>query len=273
MSIRIDRALTQIDGAWVHHREAGAGCQVLLLHQSPQHSAALLPLFEALGHSAHIMAPDLPGYGLSDLPPGRISVQSMAMHLVKWLEERGLCPTIVYGIHTGALVALELAAAIRPESMVLDGLPLFTADERKQLGEHYFPDLTPVADGTHLVTLWRRFYDQFRYFPWYATDRPFPGRGAPDPAAVQAAIDEAMISGGRCWAGYRAAIAYELVSARVAQLRGSVTLLYRPDDPLHAHRLKLPKLPANICVSEDGDALRHLRLALAAGHHSRNHDQ
>ncbi len=237
---------------------------MLLLHQSPQHSGRLLPLIAALTDDARVVAPDMPGYGLSDGLPGEPRIEDFAATLAIWLEQLHIRPSIIFGVHTGALVALELALLIEPAHIVLDGLPLFDSDERADLAAHYFQDLAPQPDGSHLQRLWQRSYDQFRFFPWYAKDRPLLGRGNPDPAIVQSIIDDVILSAGECWKGYRAALAYPHAATRIADVRADTTLLYRPHDPLYDHRHRLPALPSRFEVTTEGDPLQHLQRAIGS---------
>jgi pimeloyl-ACP methyl ester carboxylesterase len=50
----------------VHYRRGGRGPVVLLLHQSPQSSRDMEPLFATWGHAFTLIAPDSPGYGFSE---------------------------------------------------------------------------------------------------------------------------------------------------------------------------------------------------------------
>lgn len=224
----------------------------------------MLPLISALADDAQVLAPDMPGYGLSNGLPGETCIADIAAMLAIWLEQLHIRPSIIFGVHTGALVALELAPLIEPARIVFDGLPLFDSDERADLAAHYFPDFAPQADGSHLQRLWQRSYDQFRFFPWYAQDRPLLGREIPDPAIVQSIIDDVLLSAGQCWKGYRAALAYPHAATRIAKVRAATTLLYRAHDPLHDHRHRLPTLPSRFEVTTEGDPLQHLQRAIGS---------
>ncbi|MEA3113708.1 MAG: hypothetical protein QOG58_3507, partial [Caballeronia sp.] len=60
-----------VDGFKVFYREAGpAGApKLLLLHGFPSSSHMFRDLIPLLADRFHIIAPDLPGFGLSDMPP------------------------------------------------------------------------------------------------------------------------------------------------------------------------------------------------------------
>ena len=60
----------EIEGARIAYAEAGRGETVLLLHSSASSSAQWRALTEILRGRWRVLAPDLPGYGQTDQPPG-----------------------------------------------------------------------------------------------------------------------------------------------------------------------------------------------------------
>jgi pimeloyl-ACP methyl ester carboxylesterase len=62
---------TEADGLKVFYREAGntAAPKLLLLHGFPSASHMFRNLIPLLADSFHLVAPDLPGFGQSDMPP------------------------------------------------------------------------------------------------------------------------------------------------------------------------------------------------------------
>ena len=66
---KIREQFVQVNGRHVLVRYAGRGPAILLLHQSPQNSRALIPWIERLAQSYAVLAPDTPGFGFSDPPP------------------------------------------------------------------------------------------------------------------------------------------------------------------------------------------------------------
>jgi pimeloyl-ACP methyl ester carboxylesterase len=59
-----------IDGLSVFYREAGPkdAPAILLLHGFPTSSHMFRNLIPALAHEHHVIAPDLPGFGFTELP-------------------------------------------------------------------------------------------------------------------------------------------------------------------------------------------------------------
>ena len=97
-----------------HVQRMGSGPVLLLLHGtgSSTHSwRALMPL---LAERFDVVAPDLPGHGFTDRPPGRrLSLPSMSRAVGELLDAVGVRPAVAAGHSAGAAVLLR---------MTLDGL-------------------------------------------------------------------------------------------------------------------------------------------------------
>ncbi|MGA1498552.1 MAG: alpha/beta fold hydrolase, partial [Steroidobacteraceae bacterium] len=89
----------------VHVRRAGRGPAVLLLHQSPLSSRAVLPLLGRLSAAHNCIAPDTPGYGLSDPLPAGVDMEGLAAAVIELADTLGLEQFALYGFHTGAMIA------------------------------------------------------------------------------------------------------------------------------------------------------------------------
>ena len=95
----------------VHYREAGSGQPLLLLHQTASSSAMYERLAPLLADRFRIIAPDTPGFGLSDPLPSQPSIGDYARVMAELVGQLDLGPLPVVGFHTGSHIALELAAA------------------------------------------------------------------------------------------------------------------------------------------------------------------
>lgn len=96
----------------LHYRECGAGRPLVLLHQPPRSSLAYRRLMEALASTGglRVIAPDLPGFGLScDLPSG-ISMDGVADAVADGISALNCAPVCLFGLHTGNKVGAALAA-------------------------------------------------------------------------------------------------------------------------------------------------------------------
>lgn len=142
----------------VHYRAAGAGGRpLLLLHQSPISGCqfdAVLPRLAARGF--HAVAPDMPGFGMSDPAPEPLTLAAYASCVPASLAHLGWSRCALVGHHTGAVIgALHASAApASVEALVLNGFPLLTDAERAHFATFYFGPKTPERDGSHLLRAW-----------------------------------------------------------------------------------------------------------------------
>jgi pimeloyl-ACP methyl ester carboxylesterase len=127
------------------------GTPLLCLHSLP-HSGRVFVRFMAIaGVGRSVFAPDLPGFGESDPPPGRAGVTEHAAVIGDFLDTMRLRQVDLLGHRYGALVAAELAAT-RPAQvrrLVLVSPPV-AADIKEP------ESVAPAADGSHLPEEWRR---------------------------------------------------------------------------------------------------------------------
>lgn len=172
-----------VDGQCVHMRIAGEGPPMLLLHASPSSSKMMIPLMGQLSSHFQVIAPDTPGYGLSQ--PLTLDLKEMkdyAAFLHKVLDQLGLKKISLYGSATGAQIAIRFALMYpeRIEHLYLDNSAHFTESQRNNILEKYFPVLEPSHDGSHLLKLWTMVRDMFVFFPWceakeaFRLQSPFP---------------------------------------------------------------------------------------------------
>ena len=157
MSVR--RGYKAVSCGQIHYRYAGAaGAPVLvLLHQTPSSSEMFEPLMLELVREFRMIAPDLPGMGMSDPLPGDVSIAGYAKHVAECLDELNVDEAFVFGHHTGASVAVQLAID-HPEvvaALALSGPPVLDDALRKALPEMAKP-IAPRADGGHLGDMWQR---------------------------------------------------------------------------------------------------------------------
>lgn len=137
----------------VHYRVMGEGVPLVLLHQTPWFSvqyATAQPLLAAANIQA--IAVDTPGFGFSDLPAEQPSIEAYADNLVYVLDALGLERAAVVGFHTGASIAAAFAHRhqARTACLILDGAPLYTAEERRERLARPHWDQTLKPDGSHL---------------------------------------------------------------------------------------------------------------------------
>ena len=102
---------------------------------------------EELGRDRVMHAPDYPGLGLSDPPPGPMDMGAYADAMAETLEALGYggagkSRVDVCGYHTGTMVAIELAVR-RPDlvrALILAGIPYYdSAGRKKEYEENVVP--------------------------------------------------------------------------------------------------------------------------------------
>lgn len=244
----IKRAVARVGARHVYFLTAGRGPPLLLLHGSPNSAAALSALIEHLASRFLVVAPDTPGNGASDpLPLQAAGADAYADALAALLDVLGLPRVGVYGHHTGAVFAAELARRHpqRVEAIVCNGFPVWTEAEAKELGDDYLPPLGVAADGAHLARLWSRIIDQSWYFPWHVQDdsrRMSLDLG--DTALLHSRAMDLLCAGDAYRTPYAAALRAD-GGPRLAAVRRPALLTCTETDVLAAH---LPRAPRNPCV-------------------------
>jgi pimeloyl-ACP methyl ester carboxylesterase len=111
---RITYHTIDVDGVKIFYREAGSmqSPTLLLLHGFPTSSHMFRELIPLLADRFHIVAPDLPGFGQSDMPARDLFTYTFA-HLAevigRFTEMVGLRPFAIYIFDYGAPVGLRIA--------------------------------------------------------------------------------------------------------------------------------------------------------------------
>ncbi|WP_373987323.1 alpha/beta fold hydrolase [Duganella sp. BuS-21] len=215
-----------VDGRYgqVHYWEHGASGtlpDLYCLHATAYSGQTLLPLLERLGRDRRVIALDTPGYGGSDAPPAPIPFEAYGLAIAEAIRAaRGAAsaPVDLFGYHTGALLATEVAAADAAlvARLVLIGVPFFSAEENAAWRDKL----------VHKSVLTESF-DQFRArWDYFITNRT---PGLPLRRAFDCFVDELRVYPRDWWAhgalmDYRADLRLPLASAPalVINPRGSL---------------------------------------------------
>ncbi|HEY7039901.1 MAG TPA: alpha/beta hydrolase [Methylomirabilota bacterium] len=104
-----------VDGFKLFYREAGpkGAPTLLLLHGFPSASHMFRDLFPRLTDRFHLVAPDLPGFGQSDMPSRRefdYTFENIARVIERFTEVTGLGRFAIYVFDYGAPAGFRLAA-------------------------------------------------------------------------------------------------------------------------------------------------------------------
>lgn len=118
----------------IHYTTQGAGQPLVLIHGFPNDSSAWTPVLHGLQHYRLIL-PDLPGAGLSPLPPAPLSMAGMAEAVKEVMDREGIAKAVLAGHSMGGYTALEFAARY-PERVqglsLVHSLASPDSDEKKE---------------------------------------------------------------------------------------------------------------------------------------------
>jgi len=221
----------------VHLRRAGqAGGRPLLMFQSaPGSTAPLAEIIAGLAPGRDVVAPDFLGNGRSDKPAyTRTDVAALARDGLAVAEALGFEEFDVWGTHTGACVALELAI-LAPERVgraVLEAPPLLPPSFTEDILANYLPPLRPDRWGLHLQQAWNMRRDMFLFWPWYADRRDaVRNLGVPDAQFLHDWTVGLLSSGETYDRSYRSAFEYD-TQARLPLLKRPAMICAGPADML-----------------------------------------
>ena len=255
----------------VHYRRGGAGPVLLLLHQSPQSSREMEPLILAWGQSCTVIAPDSPGYGLSQplqragQPVTSASIDEFAAATLEFATALGLQRFGIYGFHTGASIAVALADRYpsRVTAVAANGLVVLTAEERAAILRDYLPAFVPQWDGSHLAWLWARMREQTIFFPWHdrraATRMTFD---VPPPERLQEGLQEFLAAGAGYHVAYGAAFS-DRAESRLPTLSVPLLITATARDPLSGHLGRIGARSARVQVEPSADSSAALSRSFA----------
>lgn len=106
----------------LHAIVRGTGPDVVLLHGVTDNAHTWRGVQEALEGVARTHAVDLPGHGLSDIPPAPLGARQMASWVAAYLDEVGVDRAVIVGWSLGGAVSLAFAAdhPARVKGLVLE---------------------------------------------------------------------------------------------------------------------------------------------------------
>jgi pimeloyl-ACP methyl ester carboxylesterase len=223
----------------IHIAMAGAGFPVLLLHQTPRSWDEYRDVLPLLGRDFRAIAMDTLGFGDSDRPAYPPSIELWAQGALALLDALELPRAAIVGHHTGAAIAVEIAARApaRVNALVLSACPFVDAARRiKHESMRVIDDVETRRDGAHLTELWAR-------------RQPFYPAGNAD--LLRRFMIDALRAGEMAAEGHRVVNRYRMED-RLGQIQ-CPTLVIAPTDDPHAH----PAAP-KVAGAIGGSVLREL---------------
>lgn len=138
--------------------EGGSGDPVVMIHMTSSMADSYSALMDELSGKYNTIACDSPNYGQSFRTDHEPSIRYMASVWLEALDGLGVGNFHVLGHHTGANIALEMAAQApdRVRSLTLSGLVYSTQEENAASQQQYIKSF-PINDyGTQLMGAWTR---------------------------------------------------------------------------------------------------------------------
>ncbi len=132
---------------------------LVCLHQSPKSSREFDAFIRKASRDRIVVGLDSPGHGESDLPPENppVRVQDYARILWQALDSLNLGVVDVFGNHTGAKVAVEMAYQ-RPDSIrkIIMLSALVLSPEEQKAFENQFQPIPLDEAGTRFTHMWKQ---------------------------------------------------------------------------------------------------------------------
>ena len=223
----------------IHVATMGTGFPILLLHQTPRSWDEYRDVLPLLGRDFRAIAMDTLGFGDSDPPAGAPSIEQWAQGAFALLDALEEPRAAIVGHHTGAVIAVEMAASApaRVSALVLSACPFVDAARRtKHDGMRVIDDVETRTDGSHLAELWARRQ------PFYPTD---------DVDLLRRFMVDALRAGEMAAEGHRVVNRYRMED-RLGHIR-CPTLVIAPTGDPHVH----PVAP-RVAGAIEGSILREL---------------
>lgn len=159
----MNRAYVTTRAGQLHLYQCGRGDAVLMLHETPRSACSFAPLAAKLGKRFHCIAPDTPGFGMSDPLPPDATMEDLAALMVELLDRLQIDRAHLIGFHTGNKIAAAMAAhhPDRVGDVVLIGMTHSLVVSRRkrnaaimEIVKRHFGGFEPTSDGAHLLRTW-----------------------------------------------------------------------------------------------------------------------
>jgi len=204
---------------------------LLCFHLSPVSGIVYESWLIEMGKDRLVIAPDTPGFGMSDHTKEEPSIHDYAKIMKEVIHSLELKDIDIMGYHTGSKICVELANIINEKikHLVLISSPIYTLNElnkqRKVMGNY----IEPKENGSHLVNVWKNLWK------WKG-----PNQTASD---IMKIFPDQIKGGKRTHWGHKAAFDYEYPDALKNIL--SPILILNPNDDLVDYTKRAKKYLVN----------------------------
>ena len=217
MHYYINKNFINVDGRCIHYRKIGRGPIIVLLHSSPQDGSFVLNPLIKLSKNFTLLAFDTPGYGLSDpLLKKWPTAYDYAQAIIKATNLLKIKSCILYGTHTGAHIALEVALfSNKVRCLILDGISFNSPKEKNELLQNYLPSFVPEDGGGHLAKAWQHTRDQLIFYPWFKKNliKNRLKQNLADAEYINKVVVAKLLAGKNYIKGYSAAFKHDSIKA------------------------------------------------------------
>lgn len=107
----------EVNGIQLSYEDQGKGLPVLLIHGFPFDHQLWQPQIEALSKNYRVIAPDLRGFGESEIPNDTSGMAQFAGDLIALLDLLGIDQAVICGLSMGGYISLAIAESF-PERML-----------------------------------------------------------------------------------------------------------------------------------------------------------
>ncbi len=142
-----------INGIRVRYDDVGSGPAMLLIHAFPLSAVMWQPQMQALQGRLRLIAPDLRGFGGSEVPPGPYTMDQHADDLVALLDHLGLAQATLCGLSMGGYIAMAFMRrhADRARALILADTRAGADDDDAQAGREANAQLAERQGATAIA--------------------------------------------------------------------------------------------------------------------------
>lgn len=209
----------------IHYRSAPStgGCPSVFLHQTASSSAMYSAVMQRMADVGPLYALDTPGFGGSSRPTCKPDVSYYVDSLLQGIEALGIDEFNLFGHHTGAAIACQMAAEHprRVRRLGMIGPVQLTSEERAIWQATAIKPLQLDCKATHLDQVWQRVTN-------------LDSQPVAYPASVELATREAidtLIAGDRWHEAYEAVFSQDFPTC-LAKVRCPILLVCGDGDVL-----------------------------------------